>query len=110
MSAVPLLPVLLLLAVPQVPAAPVYVPNEPPPFLDVQVAPLDNGAPSESVLAPIPTVAPPRAVVPIQPIPLDMNNPGPFAVDTPTTWSSGQLPGAPAPIYVTPIDFDAHVN
>jgi hypothetical protein len=55
------------------------------PALDVVIPPFDDGAPSVPALAPIATIAPPRAVVPIQPISLDANNPGPFPVDTPTT-------------------------
>lgn len=87
-------------------SAPAPAPVEAPSALDVVIPPLDVGAPSVPALAPVPTIAPPRAVVPVQPIPLDANNPGPFPVDTPTTWSSGQLPGDPAPVYVTPIDFN----
>jgi hypothetical protein len=37
---------------------------------------------------------------------VDPNNPGPFPGCTPTTWSSGQLPGDPAPIYITPIELN----
>ena len=47
---------------------------------------------------------------PIQPIPLDANNPGPFPVYTPTIWRSGQLPGDPAPIYLSLINFDLPMN
>ena len=81
-------------------------PVDAPPALNVVIAPFDDGAPSIVAPAPVPTIAPPRAVVPIQPIPLDPNYPGPFPVDTPTTWSSGQLPGGPAPIYLTPIELN----
>lgn len=81
-------------------------PVDAPPPLNVVIAPFDDSAPSVVAPAAVPTIAPPRAVVPIQPIPLDPNNPGPFPVDTPTTWSSGQLPGDPAPIYLTPIQFN----
>jgi hypothetical protein len=81
-------------------------PLDAPPALDVLIPSFDDGAPSVPVLAPIATIAPPRAAVPIQPIPLDPNYPGPFPVDTPTTWSSGQLPGGPAPVYLTPIEFN----
>jgi hypothetical protein len=81
-------------------------PVDAPPPLEVVIAPFDASAPSIPVPPPVPTIALPRAVVPIQPIPLDPNNPGPFPVNTPTTWSSGQLPGDPAPIYITPVDFN----
>jgi hypothetical protein len=81
-------------------------PVDAPPQLDVVLAPIDDGSVrSSNNLAPIPTISANRAAVPIQGIPLDPNNPGPFAVDTPTTYSPGQLPGAPAPVYITPIDF-----
>ena len=78
-------------------------PVEAPPVLEVVIPSFDQGGPA---LAPVPTIAPPRAIFPIQPIPLDPINPGPFPVDTPTTWSSGQLPGDPAPVYITPIEFN----
>jgi hypothetical protein len=81
-------------------------PVEQPPLLDITIDPMREGDPSAPVLAPVPTIAPVRAAVPIQPIPLDPTNPGPFAVDTPTTLSTGQLPGDPAPVYITPIDFN----
>ena len=81
-------------------------PVDAPPQLDVVLAPVDDGSVrSSSNLAPIPTISANRAAVPVQGIPLDPSNPGPFAVDTPTTYNPGQLPGAPAPVYITPIDF-----
>ena len=81
-------------------------PVDAPPALNVGRAPFDDGLPSVVAPAPVPTIAPPRAIVPIQPIPLDPIYPGPFPVDTPTTWSSRPLPGGPAPIYLTPIEFN----
>ena len=89
---------------------PVPVPNEPPPALNVGIAPIEASAPAAPELAPIPPIASAGAIVPIQPIPLDANNPGPFPVDSPTIWSPGQLPGDPAPVYLTPINFDLPMN
>src|SRR4051812_21681360 len=88
---------------PPLPAA-APVPSEGQPVLDVPIPPLDESDPP--ALAPVATIAVSGQLIPIQPIPLDPNNPGPFPVDTPTTWSPGQLPGDPAPVYVTPIDFN----
>jgi hypothetical protein len=78
-------------------APPALAPVEPPRALDVQLDPFDPSSVQS---------APATAPIPIQPIPLDASNPGPFAVDTPTTFNSSQLPGNPAPVYITPIDFD----
>jgi hypothetical protein len=77
-----------------------------PPFVDIMVPTFDDGVPSGSVVAPVSTIAPARANVPIQPIPLDPTNPGPFAGETPTTFSPSQLPGNPAPVYITPIELN----
>jgi hypothetical protein len=84
-------------------------PVDPPPFLDAVIDPFEPSS-VRAEPAPIPSISVPGFSAPIQPIPLDANNPGPFAVDTPTTYSSGQLPGNPAPIYVTPIDFNPPQN
>jgi hypothetical protein len=89
------------------PEAPVVAgPLDPPPFVDAVIDPFEDGSSVRAAPAPIPTISAPRGGTSIQPIPLDANNPGPFVVDTPTTFNPSQLPGAPAPIYVAPIDFD----
>jgi hypothetical protein len=83
-----------------VPAA-APVPNEPSQSLVAPIAPVDGAPPVEPSLMPIPTIGSAGETIPIQPIPFDPDDPGPFAVDTPTTFSPSQLPGDPAPVYVT---------
>ena len=83
-----------------VPAA-APVPNEPAPALAVPIAPVDGAPPVEPSLMPIPTIGTAGEAIPIQPIPFDPDDPGPLPVDTPTTFSPSQLPGDPAPVYVT---------
>jgi len=80
------------------------VPDEAAPALGIPIAPVDGVPLAAPSLVPLPTIVPAGAVVPIQPIPLDSHNPGPFPVDTPTTWSAGQLPGDQAPVYITPVN------
>jgi hypothetical protein len=87
------------IGVPAPAAAP--IPNEPPPALAVPVGPVDGAPPVEPSLVPIPTIGSADEAIPIQPIPFDPDDPGPLPVDTPTTFSPSQLPGDPAPVYVT---------
>jgi hypothetical protein len=57
--------------------------------------------------APIPVITGPSGPgAPINPIPVDPNSPPPVRLDTPAQTDPSQLPFAPAPVYLTPIELN----
>ncbi len=62
---------------------------------------------SQPTLAPLPIAPGPTGPgVPINPIPIDPNSPPPVRLDTPAQTDTSQLPFAPAPVYLTPVEFN----
>jgi hypothetical protein len=62
---------------------------------------------SPPTLAPLPNAPGPTGPgVPINPIPINPDIPPPVRLDTPAQTDTSQLPFAPAPVYLTPIEFN----